>query len=72
MKLFQETKVLTKSTLVANNLQRPTLDNIFSEAKQDRAFALIPASNSIGIVLQHSLRKRPTLDELEKLIEHKM
>ena len=69
MKLFQETSIFTKSTLVTNKLQRPTPDKVFRQVEQGGVLVLIPASNAIGIVLQHSLSKKPTLDELEKLLK---
>ena len=47
MKLFHESDIFTKSTLVANKLQRPTPDKVFREVKQGRIFVLIPASNAI-------------------------
>jgi hypothetical protein len=68
VKLFQETSIFTKSTLVTNKLQRPTPDKIFREVKQGRVSVLIPASNAIGIVLRHNLTEEPSLDELEKLL----
>ena len=37
----------------AKKLKRPTPDKGFREVKQVRVFALIPASNAIGIVLRH-------------------
>jgi hypothetical protein len=67
MKLFQETYIFTKSTLVTNNLRRPTPDKVFREVERDGVSVLIPASNAIGIVLQHGLSKKPSLIELEKL-----
>jgi hypothetical protein len=69
MKLFQETSVFRKSTLVANHLKRPTPDKVFREVKQDGEPVLIPASNAIGIVLRHSLIKEPSLEELEELVK---
>jgi hypothetical protein len=69
MKLFQENSVFTKSTLVANNLQRPSLDNVFREVERNGVPVLIAASNAIGIVLQHNLSKKPSLDELEELLK---
>jgi hypothetical protein len=69
MELFKETSVFTKSTLVTNKLQRPTPDKVFREVKQEGVFVLIPASNSIGIVLQHKVTKEPTLNELEELLK---
>jgi hypothetical protein len=72
MKFFQESKVFTKSTLVATQLKRPTPDKVFCEVEQDSDFVLIPASNAIGIVLKHGLTKEPSLDELEALIKTKI
>jgi hypothetical protein len=70
MNLFQETSIFTKSTLVTNLLQRPTPDKVFREVERDGVFVLIPASNAIGIVLQHGLSKKPSLNELEKLLKN--
>jgi hypothetical protein len=71
MKLFQETSIFTKSTLVTNKLQRPTPDEVFRQVERDGIAVLIPALNAIGIVLQHSLTKEPSLDELEELLKNK-
>ena len=71
MKLFQETSIFTKSTLVTNKLQRPTPDKVFREVERNGVFVLIPASNAIGIVLQHGLSKKPSLTELEELLKKK-
>ena len=71
MKLFQETSIFTKSTLVTNKLQRPTPDKVFREVKRNNVPVLIPASNAIGIVLQHGLSKEPSLTELEELLKNK-
>ena len=68
-KLFQETQVFTKSTFVANSFQLPNFDEVFSEVKQNGDSVLIPASNAIGIVLQHNLKREPFLDELEELLK---
>jgi hypothetical protein len=72
MTLFQETSIFTKSTLVTNKLQRPTPDKVFREVEQDGISVLIPASNAIEIVLRHNLSKKPSLDELEKLLKNKV
>ena len=71
MKLFQETSIFTKSTLVTNKLQRPTPDKVFREVERNGVSVLIPASNAIGIVLQHGLSKKPSLTELEELLKNK-
>ena len=49
-------------------LKRPTPD-VFREVKRDGIPVLIPASNSIGIVLHNSLMKEPSLNELEELFK---
>jgi hypothetical protein len=54
--------------LEENNLKRPSPDKVFWEVKKDGAFVLVPASNSIGIVLQHSLLEKPSLQELEEML----
>lgn len=72
MKLFHETSIFTKSTLVTNQLQRPTPDTVFCEVERDGVFVLIPASNAIGIVLRHNLTGEPSLTELEKLLKNKV
>ena len=69
MKLFQETSIFTKATLVTNKIQRPSPDKVFRQVEQDGVLVLIPASNAIGIVLQHSIIKKPYLPELEGLIK---
>ncbi len=72
LKLFQETTSFTMSTLVNNNLQLLAPDKVFREVEQNDELVLIPASNAIGIILRHHLTKKPTLDELEKLLNHEV
>jgi hypothetical protein len=73
IKLFdKEKKRILSDTLTVKKLQRPTPDKVFREVEQDGIPVLIPASNSIGIVLQHSLTKKPTLNELEELVKIKV
>jgi hypothetical protein len=71
VKLFQETSIFTKSTLVTNKLQRPVPDKVFREVEHDGVSVLIPASNAIRIVLQHGLSRQPSLTELEELLKNK-
>ena len=70
IKLFQETRIFTKSTLVTNQLQRPIPDKVFREVEREGIYVLIPASRAIGIVLQHGLSEKPTLNKLEELIKN--
>jgi hypothetical protein len=71
--LFDKNKLsILCDTLVDKNLKRPTPDKVFREVERNGVPVLIPASNAIGIVLQHSLSKKPTLDELEKLLKNKV
>ncbi len=71
--LFDKNKLsILYDTLVDKNLKRPTPDKVFREVERNSVPVLIPASNAIGIVLQHSLSKKPTLDELEKLLKNKV
>jgi hypothetical protein len=65
-------KLILSDTLTVKKLQRPTPDKVFREVKQDGVFVLIAASNAIGIVLKHSLKKEPTLNELEELLKIKV
>ena len=58
--------------LADKDLKRPTPDKVFREVERDGIPVLIPASNAIGIVIRHSLTKKPSLDELEELVKHKM
>jgi hypothetical protein len=68
IKLFDAEKIsILCDTLVDKNLKRPTPDKVFREVERDGVFVLIPASNAIGIVLQHGLSKKPSLTELELL-----
>jgi hypothetical protein len=70
IKLFDKEKMsILCDTLVDKNLKQPTPDKVFRKVKQDGIFVLIPASNAIGIVLQHSLTKEPSMDELEDLLK---
>ena len=71
-KLYGETKVFMKSTLVAHGLKRPSPDKVFLEVKKDGIPVLIPDSNAIGIVLQHNITKEPSLNELEDLLQTKV
>jgi hypothetical protein len=66
------TNVIPSHLLKAKKLKRPTPDKVFREVERDGVFVLIPASNAIGIVLQHGLSKKPSLDELEKLLKNKL
>jgi hypothetical protein len=68
--LDKNTNSIRRKLLSLNKLQRPTPDKVFREVKQDGIFVLIPASNTIGIVLQHSLTKEPSLDELEEILKY--
>jgi hypothetical protein len=69
IKLFDKEKAwILGDTLTDKKLERPTPDKVFREVERDGISVLIPASNAIGIVLQHSLSKKPTLDELEELL----
>jgi GTPase SAR1 family protein len=73
IKLFDKNKKLILSdTLTVKKLQRPTPDKVFRELEQDGVFVLVPASNAIGIVLQHSLIKEPSLNELEVMVRPKV
>ena len=68
IKLFDK-NVIPRHLLNDMKLKRPTPDMVFCEVERDGIPVLIPASNSIGIVLHHSLRKEPTLNELEELLK---
>jgi hypothetical protein len=71
IKLFNaENRSILRDTLVDKNLKRPSPDKVFREVERDGVFVLIPASNAIGIVLQHGLSKKPSLNELEKLLKN--
>jgi hypothetical protein len=73
IKLFDAEKIsILCDTLVDKNLKRPTPDKVFREVERDGVFVLIPASNAIGIVLQHGLSKKPALTELEEIRREKM
>jgi hypothetical protein len=70
--LFDKEKMWIQSTtLTDKKLERPTPDKVFREVERDGVFVLIPASNAIGIVLQHGLSKKPSLTELEELLKKK-
>jgi hypothetical protein len=64
--------LIVRDTLVNKNLKRPTPDKVFREVERDGISVLIPASNAIGIVLRHSLTKKPSLVELEMLLNKKV
>jgi len=73
LELFdKEMKWMRSDILADKELKRPTPDKVFREVKQDGVFVLVPASNSIGIVLQHSLKKEPSLNELEEMVRSKV
>jgi hypothetical protein len=73
IKLFDKNKKwILSDTLTVKKLQRPTPDKVFRELEQDGIFVLVPASNAIGIVLQHSLTKKPSLNELEAMVRPKV
>jgi hypothetical protein len=72
IKLFdKDKKFILSDTIDLNNLKRSTPDKVFREVKQDSSSVLIPATNAIGIVLQHGLTSEPSLDQLEKLLKNK-
>jgi hypothetical protein len=71
IKLLDKEKMWILSDTLTYKLQRPTPDKVFREVERDGMFVLIPASNAIGIVLQHGLSKKPSLTELEKLLKNK-
>jgi hypothetical protein len=73
IKLFDKEKAWIRSdTLTDKKLERPTPDKVFREVERDGISVLIPASNAIGIVLRHSLTKKPSLVELEMLLNKKV
>ena len=73
IKLFaKDNMLIVRDTLVYKNLKRPTPDKVFREVERDGISVLIPASNAIGIVLRHSLTKKPSLIELEMLLNNKV
>jgi hypothetical protein len=68
IKLYdKENKCLISDTFTLKNLKRSN-DDIFLQVERGGRSVLIPASNAIGIVLEHNLVKKPSLDELEKLV----
>jgi hypothetical protein len=70
IKLFDKEKMWIQcTTLTDKKLERPTPDKVFRQVKQSGISVLIPASNAIGIVLQHNLTEEPSLTELEKLLK---
>jgi hypothetical protein len=69
IKVFQEADVLTECTLIENGFQ--ATDRIFREEDVNGVPSLIPASNAIGIVLRHNLKREPSLVELEELLKLK-
>ena len=72
IKLFdKDKKWIVRDTLTVNKLQRPATDYVFRAVERDGIFVLIPASNAIGIVLQHNLTATPSLVELESLLKTK-
>ena len=71
IKLFEnERKWIVVDTMLQMNLKRPSPDRIFREANRDGMPVLIPASNAIGIVLNHSLSVEPSLNQLEQLLRN--
>ncbi|KAI3649950.1 hypothetical protein MP228_005582 [Amoeboaphelidium protococcarum] len=72
-KLFDKGKKwIFSDTLTDKKLQRPTPDKVFREVKRDGILVLVPASNAIGIVLQHGLTREPSVNELEELVTSSM
>ena len=71
-KLFQGTRVFTRSILHENNIDRPFSDNVFREVEQERMHALAPATHAIGIVLRHGLTKELDFEELEELMKRNL
>ena len=54
--------------MVDKGLKRPTPDKVFRAGKLNGESVLVPASNAIGMVLCHSIKKEPSLDELINFI----
>lgn len=70
IKLFdKEKECIFSDTIAENNLKRPSVDIVFREEERDSSSVLVPASNAIGIVLQHGLAKSPCIDELEQHVD---
>lgn len=69
IKLYQDNgcKISTQ-WLTEKNLIRPSPNKIFRRTEQEMKSVLIPSSKAVGIVLEHKLRDRITLDELVRLI----
>ena len=63
IKLFDKDKSIICSHLLKDKkLKRLTPDKVFREVEQDGVPVLIPASNTIGIVLKHSLTKKTHIE----------
>ena len=60
IKLFDKDKSIICSYLLED--KKPTPDKVFREVEQDGVPVLIPASNTIGIVLKHSLTKKTHIE----------
>jgi hypothetical protein len=60
--------ILNNFLTTTNKFDRLTLDKIFHEVEIDGVFNLVPASHAIGLVLRHDLKKKPSIEALEKLV----
>ena len=73
IKLFdKDMKWIPRKSLTVRRLQQPTPDKVFRRTKRNGISILIPTSDAICIVLQHSLEKEPSLSELEELLKNKV
>ncbi|KAI3636048.1 hypothetical protein MIR68_005929 [Amoeboaphelidium protococcarum] len=68
----KEKKLIINNTLKVKDLERSIPDKVFRKVELDGAQVLVPASNAISFVLQHNITKKPTLDQLQELITHKV
>jgi hypothetical protein len=65
--LNENLEVLVES-LVAKKLSRPEPDKVLREVERDGVLVLESDTNAIGIVLRFGLTQKPSLDELEAMI----
>jgi hypothetical protein len=60
--------ILSNFLTTTNKFDRLTLDKVFHEVEIDGVFNLVAASHAIGNVLCHDLKKKPSIESLEKLV----
>ena len=58
---------MEKDMLKVNQKNQPSPDNVLSNEEKNRVDLIVPANSAMQIVIKHSLKMEPTLEELQEL-----